>query len=680
MRRMSRIVFMGTPEFAVPVLQALIETQHVVGVVTQPDKPAGRGRNLKPSPVKVVAEAANIPVFQPKSLRKAERAAQLRDWEPDLIVVAAFGQILRPHVLDLPPHGCLNVHASLLPRWRGASPIQHAILAGDAETGISLMQMDAGLDTGPVFVTESVTIAADETASTLHDKLANLGGTMIRQYLDAIIAGDYSAETQDDTQSTYAPMISKDDGAVDWSDSAEQIDRLIRAMTPWPGTYTFWDDVQLKILDASVNTASNNAEPGTISAIDDNVIVATGARITATESRPVSWQTRHRHCRFRPWSPPFHRRTPDQPTHRRTDRPTTHLMNILVFGAGAVGSYVGGHLAQREHNVTLVMRGRSAASVARHGLTITEAQNKRAFTVYPYAAPSLSAAIATGTSYDLIILGMKSYDLNAGLVELSEQIELHPSVLTLQNGIGIEKRVQRELMPSELIAGSLTTPVKRDAAGGISVEKSGRGLAIAPTRKGQSIRQWQELFNNTQLNTMKCDDAQSMKWSKALLNIVANATSAILDWHPRRIYENDMLFDLEVEMLRETLAVMKKRQIKVIDLPGSSARQLAAGLRYAPRSLLKPVLVKMVGGGRGDKMPSFHVDLYAGKRKGEVLYHNGAIAKAGWKLGIATPVNTTLTEILLQLIKSPDMKSVYRDNPQELLDAVAKRRAMGHQR
>jgi 2-dehydropantoate 2-reductase len=354
-------------------------------------------------------------------------------------------------------------------------------------------------------------------------------------------------------------------------------------------------------------------------------------------------------------------------------------MNILVLGAGAVGSYVGGHLAQREHNVTLVVRGYAASSIARHGLTITEAKNKRAFTVYPYAAPTLHAAMATGTSYDLIILGMKSYDLTASLNELSQQIDLHPPVLTLQNGIGVEDRVQRALMPSELIAGSLTTPVKRDETGGIRVEKSGRGLAIAPTRKGQSIRQWHELFNDTQLSTMKCDDAQSMKWSKALLNIVANATSAILDWHPRRIYEDDALFDLEVEMLRETLAVMKKLQFKVIDLPGSSARQLAAGVRYAPRSLLKPVLVKMVGSGRGDKMPSFHVDLYAGKRQSEVVYHNGAIARAGWQHGFSMPVNTALTEVLLTLVRSPELKSTYRDNPQKLLEVVANRRAMGTQ-
>ena len=169
MTGMARIIFMGTPEFAVPILQTLLATQTVVGVVCQPDKPAGRGNQLRPPPVKLAALAAGIPVYQPRSLRREEAAAPLREWQPDVIVVAAFGQILRPHVLYLPPHGSLNVHASLLPRWRGASPIQHALLAGDATTGVTLMGMDEGLDTGPMYVQEALTISPDETAATLHD-------------------------------------------------------------------------------------------------------------------------------------------------------------------------------------------------------------------------------------------------------------------------------------------------------------------------------------------------------------------------------------------------------------------------------------------------------------------------------------------------------------------------------
>ncbi len=247
---MTRIVFMGTPDFAVPVLQKLIATQEVVGVVTQPDRPAGRGKQLRPSPVKETAVSANIPVYQPKSLRSEEAAAPLRQWQPDMIVVAAFGQILRPHVLELPPLGCLNVHASLLPRWRGASPIQHAIMAGDTETGITLMQMDVGLDTGAMFVKQAVPIYPDETAASLHDRLAELGAAMIGEHLDDIVNGRITATPQDNTLSTYAPMISKADGQLDWHKTSAELDRHIRAMTPWPGAFTIWEGQLLKVLDA----------------------------------------------------------------------------------------------------------------------------------------------------------------------------------------------------------------------------------------------------------------------------------------------------------------------------------------------------------------------------------------------------------------------------------------------
>jgi methionyl-tRNA formyltransferase len=231
-------------------LQTLIRRGQVVGVVTQPDRPAGRGQQLHPPPVKVTAEAANLPVYQPKSLRSEEAAAPLRDWQPDLIVVAAFGQILRPHVLDLPPYGCLNIHASLLPRWRGASPIQHAILAGDRETGVSLMRMDVGMDTGPVYVQQAIPIHADETAATLHDSLSQLGAGMLDQYLDEILAGRLQAQPQEDNQATYAPLIKKEAGQINWQQPAAVLDRLIRAMTPWPGAFTTWQGKMLKVLRA----------------------------------------------------------------------------------------------------------------------------------------------------------------------------------------------------------------------------------------------------------------------------------------------------------------------------------------------------------------------------------------------------------------------------------------------
>ncbi|WP_374686850.1 methionyl-tRNA formyltransferase [Promineifilum sp.] len=247
---MARVVFMGTPAFAVPCLETLLETQQVVGVVTQPDKPAGRGGQLRPSPVKLVAEAAGIPVYQPRSLRKEEAAEPLRDWRPDIIVVAAFGQILRPHVLYLPPHGSLNVHASLLPRWRGASPIQHALLAGDAATGVTLMQMDEGLDTGPMYIQASLPIAPRETAATLHDRLAALGADMLRRHLDDILGGRLTPTPQPDGGSTYAPIIAKEAGQLDWRQEAAALDRQVRAMTPWPGAFTIWNGQPLKILRA----------------------------------------------------------------------------------------------------------------------------------------------------------------------------------------------------------------------------------------------------------------------------------------------------------------------------------------------------------------------------------------------------------------------------------------------
>ncbi len=277
MANVARVIFMGTPEFAVPCLQALIETQQVVGVVTQPDKPAGRGNQLRPSPVKVVAEAAGLPVYQPRSLRPEAAAEPLRAWAPDVIVVAAFGQILRPHVLDLPPHGSLNVHASLLPRWRGASPIQHAILAGDETTGITLMRMDEGLDTGPMYAQESLAIDPRETAATLHDRLAALGAAMLRRYLDDILAGRLLSTPQDDNGSTYAPMIRKEAGVIDWTQDAAAIDRLIRAMTPWPGAYTVWDGAPLKVLRARpVGSGLPPERPGHVARHAGEVAVVAG--------------------------------------------------------------------------------------------------------------------------------------------------------------------------------------------------------------------------------------------------------------------------------------------------------------------------------------------------------------------------------------------------------------------
>ncbi len=268
---------MGTPEFAVPSLQALIKTQNVVGVVTQPDRLAGRGQELRPSPVKLVAQEAGVPVYQPRSLRPLESAEPIRAWQPEAIIVAAFGQILRPHVLQLPPKGCFNVHASLLPRWRGASPIQHAIMAGDEWTGITLMQMDEGLDTGSILVQREVRIEDQDTSATLHDRLALLGAEMLTAHLTDILNGCVLAHSQDESLATYAPMFSKEAGHVQWARGSLELDRLIRAMTPWPGATTTWDGQLLKLLRAHPQEQGPvRGLPGQVFQEGEQLLVQTG--------------------------------------------------------------------------------------------------------------------------------------------------------------------------------------------------------------------------------------------------------------------------------------------------------------------------------------------------------------------------------------------------------------------
>jgi methionyl-tRNA formyltransferase len=247
-----RMIFMGTPEFAVPSLRALaaLPGWEVVGVVTRQDKPAGRGSAPQPPPVKVAALALGLPVLQPGSLRKPAAQQQLAALAPDLIVVAAFGQILPPAVLDLPPYGCLNVHASLLPRHRGASPIATAILEGDEETGNTIMLMDAGLDTGGWIAQFAFAIAPDDTTATLTKRLAEQGARLIAQVVPGWIAGHYAPAPQPEADATMTRLIRKEDGIIDWRHDAAMIDRQIRAYTPWPGTQTTWQGKPLKILAA----------------------------------------------------------------------------------------------------------------------------------------------------------------------------------------------------------------------------------------------------------------------------------------------------------------------------------------------------------------------------------------------------------------------------------------------
>lgn len=274
---MTRAVFMGSAEFSVPSLLALTMVYEVVGVVTQPDRPAGRGRKLSANPVKRLAEGAGIPVFQPLSLREQEAVAELGQWEPDLIVVAAFGQILPRPVLELPEHGCVNVHASLLPRWRGASPIAAAILAGDAQSGVTIMVMDAGMDTGPIVAQQATSIEVDDTSATLGPRLAEMGAQMLVETLPAYLAGDLVARPQPEEGVTHAPPLRKSDGQIDWDQPAVRIDRQVRAFTPWPGAHTYWGAKRLKVVEAILLPDWTGTQaPGTVVAGEVSPIVAAG--------------------------------------------------------------------------------------------------------------------------------------------------------------------------------------------------------------------------------------------------------------------------------------------------------------------------------------------------------------------------------------------------------------------
>jgi methionyl-tRNA formyltransferase len=258
-RRAARIVFMGTPEFALPTLAMLLERQNVVLVYTQPDRPAGRGRRMKESPVKGLARSAGVPVEQPPSLRGDGPAAVLAAYEPDVVVVAAYGLILPPAVLAAPSHGALNVHASLLPRWRGAAPVQRAILAGDKESGVSIMLMDPGLDTGPVLARRATPVGPEETAGELGMRLAVLGAELLGETLGPWLAGGLVPQPQDDAGSTAAPKLAPAERELDWTDSATNLARRVRALAPAPGARTWTPDGPLKVLRARAVSGSLRA-------------------------------------------------------------------------------------------------------------------------------------------------------------------------------------------------------------------------------------------------------------------------------------------------------------------------------------------------------------------------------------------------------------------------------------
>lgn len=259
-----RIVFMGTPDFAVPTLEALVEKHEVVGVVTQPDKRKGRGKAVIYSPVKQAALAHDIPVRQPVSVKEEEFMEELRAWKPDAIIVAAFGQILQEEILNLPKYGCLNVHASLLPKYRGAAPIQWVVIDGEKESGITIMYMEKGLDTGDMIEKVVVPIDEKETGESLHDKLAPLGGPLILKVLDDLVEGTAKRTPQNHEESCYAKMLTKELGHIDWTKDAEAIERLIRGLNSWPSAYTEMGDKTLKIWDADVVEGTEGAPAGSI--------------------------------------------------------------------------------------------------------------------------------------------------------------------------------------------------------------------------------------------------------------------------------------------------------------------------------------------------------------------------------------------------------------------------------
>jgi methionyl-tRNA formyltransferase len=293
MAQRVRIVFFGTPEFAVPSLRALLTGRHaVVGVVCQPDRPAGRGQQPAVPPVKRQAADAAIPVLQPEKVRTAEFLGALRAWTPELIVVAAYGRILPATILALPPRGCINVHASLLPKYRGAAPVQWAILRGESTTGITIMQMVEEMDAGAILLQRAAAIGPAETGGELQKRLAQLGAQLLLEALDRLEAGALQPAPQDEAAVTYAPMIRKQDGHIDWQQPALQISRAVRAFNPWPSAFTTLGGKMLKIHDARAMTGDPVAVPGTVLAVADGLTIATGSGYLVVEELQIEGRKR----------------------------------------------------------------------------------------------------------------------------------------------------------------------------------------------------------------------------------------------------------------------------------------------------------------------------------------------------------------------------------------------------
>lgn len=281
-----KVVFMGTPDFSVSALEAILDAGHqVAAVVTQPDKPKGRGKEMQYSPVKICALKHEIPVFQPAKVKTPEAVEQLRSYGADVFVVVAFGQILSEEILNMPRFGCVNIHASLLPKYRGAAPIQWAVINGDKETGVTIIQMDKGVDTGDMLMKEAVPVDERETGESLFDKLSAVGARLIVKALDAMEKGEIHPEKQDDSKSCYAGMLKKEMGHICWDKPAEKIERLVRGLNSWPSAYTVYRGKKLKIWESFVGEGEADGKPGSISEVGrDAVWVNTGeGRLKVTQ-------------------------------------------------------------------------------------------------------------------------------------------------------------------------------------------------------------------------------------------------------------------------------------------------------------------------------------------------------------------------------------------------------------
>ena len=343
-------------------------------------------------------------------------------------------------------------------------------------------------------------------------------------------------------------------------------------------------------------------------------------------------------------------------------------MHFLVIGAGAVGGYLGARLSLASHDVTMVVRGPAAEVIERNGFTIIEAEQQT--TTKEIAVSTLRQAVTGGAHFDQILICVKAYDAQAVLDELAAFCPSPPNVITLQNGIGIEELFIEEFGPEHVIAGSLTTPLSHATQNSVIIERSDRGLALAPTLPEQNISPVVALFQESGIDTVEFDDYHSMKWSKALLNMVGNATSAILNRHPKVVYGYSPTFKLEMTMLKETLAVMQKLKAKPVDLPGAQTGRLVFAVKRLPKRMVKPILTSVVAEGRGNKMPSFHIDLAAGKKQNEVSFHNGAVAQASASAGLSAPINDALNDILVKLARKELDYELFNGRPDRLVEAV----------